>query len=85
MKSKHTVRVLKRHIEAGEPATCDRCPIALALNEATGLHWEVGEYKAIAKELSCYFDVPVEARFFVEDFDRGETVEPFSFEMPEPY
>jgi hypothetical protein len=72
------VRVLKRHILKGIPASVCSCPIALAVRE-------VGTQKkkvSVTFEIQVgkkYYDLPTVANRFINKFDDGEPVKPFSF------
>jgi len=77
-----TIQVTQEHIDAGEPKSAGNCPVALALLEicydprvypggsmsiryAGVLRWPIS--KVVSK--------------FIDRFDRGETVEPFTFRV----
>jgi Zn finger protein HypA/HybF involved in hydrogenase expression len=84
---KTTIRVLQEDIDAGDLGDCYRCPVALALQRATGdmeaeiyqtsdgLRLKVGGASIVA---------PDAVRHFVHQFDDGEVCEPFTFEIPRP-
>lgn len=75
-----TVNVTKTDIKDGDVGHCGRCPVALALQRAfdtklvRAAHFflEVGRHK---------WDTPPEVRMFINRFDNGEGVVPFSFQL----
>lgn len=85
------VEVTAEDIKAGAPDTCDACPIALAINRLLPIghadvfgrpgriveRWESG----LLKRRLAGFTLPEVAVAFVAEFDRGETVDPFVFEL----
>lgn len=78
------VRVLAKDIKKGEEYSETSCPIALALKRKTHKHCEVNT-DHIYIDTKRYI-MPDEAMDFVEHFDSGCTVRPFSFETyPEAY
>lgn len=79
-----TVDVTQDDIDNGEPVNGNHCAVALALIRATGdpyvscgiatASWYVGgDVK--------YVCLPTKATDFIDAFDEGEPVEPFSFEV----
>ncbi len=80
-----TVEVTAEDIAAGERDSCERCPIAIAV-QRTGLIRVHADADAIwgwpddgddTESIGC--DTPDIAARFMEDFDTGEPVEPFAF------
>lgn len=83
------IEVTEYNILAGKRSSFCGCPIALAINRATG-----GKYAAHVSpnwinllntqtdlwELDC--SLPEEAKVFVRGFDNSEKMQPFSFEIP---
>ena len=82
---KLTVIVNQEHIIKGEKATCDKCPIALALNEQhpREIMWCVDPDSASngSFENEERYLLPAKARDFMTRFDDGEEVKPFSFKL----
>lgn len=84
-----TINVTQDHIEAGFPDNCHNCPVALALNRATGHKWTVErEYAGLMNSKTgtlMYPEVrvifPLSVREFTRNFDQGNPVSPFSFEI----
>lgn len=76
------IKVLQRHINAGEPGMGEHCPVAIAIKEQSkhkfvnvkGLEMYLGAWRAPS---------PDKVVQFVERFDNGESVKPFYFELPE--
>lgn len=90
------VDVTQADIDAGERDSCEKCPIALALNrllisglgitvEATDvLFWGVSGYPEddeSADPALHSLELPPVASDFIERFDRGESVTPCSFQV----
>lgn len=78
-----TVNVTQKHIDEGWPRVCGKCPIALALKENAWTqpmvtHKQIWDCYNYGKTIS---NLPPEACEFIEKFDKGEKVEPFSFEI----
>jgi hypothetical protein len=75
------ITVTEQHIEQGKQASQCFCPVALAIREATGIDQLcVLSIGVIFKTGSV--NLPEEASNFVLDFDAGQAVEPFEFELP---
>lgn len=80
------VNVTAEHIKSGKPMSSDCCPVALAINEIIGHSpvvlvghtnisiWPLGKAER-------YYKTPEEVAHFISAFDKGEAVEPFSFEL----
>jgi len=78
------VRVTKKDIDHGKcDLTC--CPVALALNRVTQKKWTVLPLVA-----SCYgykqkvVRLPRDVITFISNFDAGNKVSPFTFELEIP-
>lgn len=75
------IHVTREDIDLGERGSCLSCPIALAVKRQADIasvrvevaSIRVGSAKAI---------LPDEARRFVDHFDYGRDVHPFSFDLP---
>lgn len=77
------IHVRPHHIAAGKQGSCEACPIALALAEATGRQgWEVSDL--LAYRWPEAYPLPDVATRFIHDFDQGRPVRPFSFEVEAP-
>lgn len=77
------ILVTQEHIDKGEPLKCYKCPIAHAIQEATGdLNWRV--YDKVCGNKTEIYELPSVAVKFVRTFDMiGATiVEPFEFDLP---
>jgi hypothetical protein len=77
------VEVTANHILFGERASCPYCPIALAIKAAApqpagGIVSVMGHVAYVGETA---YRLPYAARSFILDFDSGEPVEPFEFEM----
>jgi hypothetical protein len=85
--SKHTITVTQEDINDGKAGNCTLCPIALAAKRAfPDIFPVVGGYylvldSAPGTEDGELVDLPYEARQFVQSFDFGRPVEPFSFKV----
>lgn len=83
-----TVTVTREHIDQGEQRSCSNCPIALAFDAAIpdALDSSVtGGYASVWTDLRrvVTYELPIEAREFIQDFDEGSPVSPFTFEAEE--
>lgn len=77
------VYVTKKDIEQGRKSAICLCPVALALKRRTKKVWMV--YGHGLKEAGTFRPsmlLPPEACRFVDDFDAGNPVKPFSFKLP---
>jgi len=77
-----TIKVTADHIKRGRRAQCFECPVALALDEATGQFWKVKSASLynVTSNLQIH-NVPLSVTTFVRDFDDGRIVSPFEFEL----
>ena len=81
------------HIRRGEPRSCGKCPIALAVAEHLDPSWTVEVAPTVIffrrKEPGQYAHIRVRApesvRTFIQHYDTGMAVVPFEFELPEPW
>jgi GH35 family endo-1,4-beta-xylanase len=79
-----TVRVTRECIRKGKPDSENMCPIARAIRplvnkkavKVYGMDAYIGDYS---------YELPDEAAQFVDDFDSGLAVKPFSFKIGERY
>lgn len=77
------VEVTAEDIAAGVKEDGQSCPIALAMQRCSGvLHVDVGEQLRITTDaLEYQVFAPLEAATFMDQFDSGETVAPFAFDV----
>lgn len=90
-----TISVTEEHIRVGDKKQCSSCPIALAIKEFISPFVSL----AVAFELTLHYkkrtenwcllhnhviDLPQEALTFIKEFDDGEAVDPFKFELKIP-
>ena len=78
------ITVTQEDIENGSPSEWDACPVALALARATGKKWLVCPTRFKLPAPDNYGNGPpmsYEVSTFVEAFDSGKPVEPFTFEF----
>jgi hypothetical protein len=79
--------VSQHHIDNGMQGVPNGCPLALSLEDATGLKWRVGPYRISSYDLERPFDAslhcptPKAVEVWIRAFDRGEEVKPFQFEI----
>lgn len=74
------IEVTARDIEKGLPEDKCGCPVALAIRRATGL--EVSVWCSMSVKVGReYIDLPDEAEDFINRFDQGEPVQPFTFDL----
>lgn len=84
------VTVTKKHIEDARKKRSislitRNCPIARAIRAAMKSNrWEVGLSSAWTKGGKLYTDLPAVAQRFVQNFDSGNVVKPFSFTLSLP-
>jgi hypothetical protein len=77
------VSVTAKDIAAGRPHSINACPIALALQRATGVPdaW-AGPFKVcVTSGMDGTHDTPLVAQDFIRRIDAGQPVEPFTFEL----
>ncbi len=77
------IKVTEDHIRRGVRGENTCCPIALAIQEATGnQEWHVG---GLACWRTSNFDknveLPIEATKFISRFDVNKSVQPFEFDI----
>ena len=76
------VAVTQDDIDRGEMGHCATCPVARALERATGKPWYVGQSWAwLALPPETQIALPPEVTAFILAFDHGEKVAPFSFDV----
>jgi hypothetical protein len=70
-------------IAAGRPKSINACPIALALQRATGVPnaWIGMFHVSVTGGDDGIQDTPLVARDFIRRIDAGQPVEPFTFEL----
>jgi hypothetical protein len=78
------IKVTQEHINAGIRNNPCKCPLALALNEATGREWYVGGiwFNHKEKRESTRFRVTDQMWRFIHAFDCESRVEPTEFNVP---
>lgn len=77
------IEVKQKHIDEGAKGSCSRCPIALALLDAGHRDVWIGNitlYTSVRKETY----LPPKAIQWINNFDDGLPVLPFSFEIELP-
>jgi hypothetical protein len=78
-----TVKVTEKDIQAGVRSQTQLCPIALAIRRDLSCDVGVGTY-TVSLAMSPYqYLLPPKARAFIQRFDAGMSVEPFTFELRE--
>jgi hypothetical protein len=78
------ITVTQEHINKGQQSNCKACPIALAVKEK---YTDPEAYILVTGSISVYlpneglliYTLPKKAAKFIESFDRGLSVKPFSF------
>lgn len=85
------IKVTQDHIDRGQRGNSCDCPIALALEGAqkdlssfghlTKASVGMSSVRLFFPQSTSDFLIPLEASRFVRRFDRGESVEPFEFEL----
>ena len=90
------ISVTDDHILHGNANCGDGCPIWLAVDGRMDPSWRVvvtpvrADFTPVRAEfdIKTYYVVaslPRSARNFIRDFDTGQPVAPFEFELPEPW
>ena len=87
-----TLEIEKTHIEDGAITSEESCPIALSVLEITKGNCQVRVYteclnlrlEAGINSVDIEIPLPENARKFIDDFDRGNEVDPFSFTVAIP-
>lgn len=82
------VEVTQEHIDKGQRREHDKCPIALAVEDigyksvsVDGKSLDAWKDKVDGVKGYIYGDLPDEAVEFIRTFDRGDKVEPLTFEF----
>ena len=76
------IHVTSEHIRLGDKNSCTNCPIALALLEKYYDVYVSADFMQIKKQPKDYFQTlqfPKTVKTFIQKFDAGEEVFPFSF------
>jgi hypothetical protein len=82
-----TIQVLQSDIDTGKADDCGYCPVALAIRRATGCSRCVVTWRAIKIECGdrkVLLDTPTSVQAFLPEFDDGQPVWPFEFELEVP-
>lgn len=75
------VNVTQRDIDKGHPVMATLCPIARSLHRHATMRDAAVSTRMIYDPSVGYIDLPKSAKKFVEMFDNGEPVKPFSFRI----
>lgn len=81
------IHVTQKHIDNGRRKKCDKCPVSLALSEATGKEWLVTAthlcYTKWFSKNGWSNDIvtPTYVAVKVKNYDRYGVMAPFSFEL----
>lgn len=75
-----TIEVTQGDINGGKRSKCKECPVALAISRHINLASVVvrGGYCLIS---GTEYDLPMVAELFIDNFDYGLQVRPFTFEL----
>jgi len=78
------IEVKQEHIDKGDRTSPCSCPVALALKEAGLPDPGVTETQIRLDVMNSWrsVQIPDEAAAFVRAFDAGESVQPFTFDLP---
>lgn len=81
MLANYVVEVTQEHIEKGVRGECGSCPLSLAFSELFNQRVFVGRvsfsFPDVKKPLP-HFRLPKIAEEFIDNFDKGKPVQPFS-------
>lgn len=75
-----TITVTQEHIKVGVPFSKWGCAVALAAYQRLGPCY-VGETAIVLLKDNQVFHLPPVAQLWIQRFDRGLPVEPFSFDV----
>lgn len=81
------IEITQDMIFDGKEGDCEFCPVALALDKATGKSWAVTNYFCIESDHGMPSDLTKKIMFpravvdWIFAFDSGGHVKPFSFEL----
>ena len=82
-----TVRVTETNLLDGVPKEPEKCPIALAVKDK-GFDWAYADRDFISfglGERTYWVGTPLIALCYMDDFDDGKDVSPFSFDISEKW
>lgn len=74
------IKVTQEHIDKGVVSNCNRCPVALAVQEALANDSATVGSSFIHTGIKS-IEMPEEVYNFVHDFDAFLSVKPFEFEL----
>lgn len=77
------ITVTQEDIEKGKRG-CRNCPIALATNRTTLLDAAVYPHCIISVDMGTVWVLPKKAQQFIQRFDDGKPVHPFTFDIELP-
>lgn len=75
------IKVTQDNIDCGHRGNSAECPIALAFKSQTSKEEVCVDYDAIFFDEDKCLLLPLEATNFIHNFDNGEEVAPFEFEI----
>lgn len=78
------INVTEADIKDGKRKCAELCPVARALEAATGRQWEVTERSAVCWGNWAKVKLPLKVWNFVKEFDDGYPVRPFNFYVEVP-
>lgn len=76
------IKVEQRHINEGKISRCQECPVALAIQEQTGVKVSVYPMTGVFFGSGVIIPLPPIAQHFIGCFDYGVDVRPFEFDLP---
>ena len=83
-----TINVTSQHLTRGIPGDCNTCPVALAIEDAFPNAASVtvgGQYLSFQDGgRVVVLNIPETGRIAIGAIDRGELLEPFTFELDYP-
>jgi hypothetical protein len=79
------VSVTAADITAGTRGRARSCPVCLAMNRATGKKGVAGRLLLWPDDRAGHVATPPAVAAWMEDFDEGRPVRPFTFEIATPY
>jgi hypothetical protein len=76
-----TIEVTQEDIDNGKRRRCRHCPVALALRRFTRSVWVADQSYLHNLDLQKEIGTPNRVSFFIEEFDAGKPVKPFTFKI----
>lgn len=76
------IEVTQDDIDKGVKNNACQCPVARAIARGTEEEWVVDSHSLVRMRDARVWHTPPAAYWFINRYDQGESVEPFTFELP---